>query len=238
MKTKLTSTKRKAPSPHINDVIGALRRLATKKTLDSMARYGIPSQNAIGVAVGDMKRLAKQLGPNHELAADLWKTGLYEARMLATFIDDPVQVTSQQMDQWCRDFDSWAICDTACFALFDQSPHAWKMVSKWAGRKEEFQKRAAFALLACLAGHDKHADDESFAKYLPLIERAATDDRNFVKKGVSWALRGIGRRSRPLHSAVASLSTRLAKSDQPSARWIGKDVLKDINRPMVTKRFK
>ncbi len=219
------------------EVVASLRRLANKKTLGGMARYGIPSDKALGVPVGKIRDLGKRLGRNHELAAALWETDIYEARMLCAFLDEPALVTPAQMDHWCEDFDSWAICDTVCFHLFDRTPHAFGKVKQWTRRREEFVKRGAFALLACLALHDKVTDDEPFAKCLPLIERAATDERNFVKKGVSWALRGVGRRSPGLHAATAAMAERLAESTNAVSRWVGKDVLRDITRPAVIRRF-
>lgn len=210
--------------------VADLKRLGTQKVRDGMARYAIPSDNAFGVPVGQIRDLGKRLGRNHELAQALWDSGWYEARMLATFVDEPQLVTPSQMDRWCKDFDNWAICDTACFHLFDKTPHAFKKVSQWSKRKDEFVKRGAFALLASLALHDKKSDDRIFADCLPLIERAATDDRNFVKKGVSWALRAIGRRSTALKASALALSERLAASPDSTARWIGKDALRDLKR--------
>lgn len=207
-----------------------LRSHSSKRNRDGMARYGIPSDNALGVTVADLRILAKKLGKDHELAIALWDTEVYEARMLVAFVAEPARVTPAQMDRWCRDFDSWAICDALCFHLFDRTPHAWKKVAKWSGRRAEFEKRAAFALLASLALHDKKAPDDPFAKCLPLIERAADDERNFVKKGVSWALRSLGRRSRALNNASVSLARRLAESPEAAARWIGKDALRDLAR--------
>jgi 3-methyladenine DNA glycosylase AlkD len=201
-----------------------------------MARYGIVAPKVFGVSVGDLRKHGKTLGHSHELALELWKTGWYEARMLAAFVGEPDRLTPAQMDRWCRDFDNWAICDTLCFHLFDRTPHAYAKVAQWAKRREEFVKRAAFALAASLALHDKAAPDGRFEKMLPFIARAATDDRNFVKKGVSWALRGIGTRSPALHTSSVALARRLAVSDDPSARWIGKDALRDLSRPMVLKR--
>ena len=196
-----------------------------------MARYGIPSDNALGVSVADIRILAKRLGRNHDLAAALWETGVYEARMLTAFIDEPARVTPAQMDRWCRDFDNWAICDALCFHLFDKTPHAWKKIEIWCDRREEFEKRAAFALLASVALHDKKAPDAPFLRRLRLIERAATDERNFVKKAVSWALRGIGKRNTALKAAAIKAAQRLAGFPQPAARWVGKDALKDLTRP-------
>ncbi|HKO42722.1 MAG TPA: DNA alkylation repair protein [Pyrinomonadaceae bacterium] len=218
------------PPKAVEPIIAELKRLGTKKTRDGMARYAIPSDNAFGVPVGQIRDLGKRLGRNHELAQALWDTGWYEARMLATFVDEPDLVTPVQMDRWCKDFDNWAICDTACFHLFDKTPHAFKKVSQWAKRKDEFVKRGAFALLASLALHDKKSDDASFLTCLSLIEQAATDDRNFVKKGVSWALRGIGHRNPALKKSALKLSEQLAQSTNSAARWIGKDALRDLKR--------
>jgi 3-methyladenine DNA glycosylase AlkD len=221
----------------VADVLGWLKRSGTKASRDGMARYGIPSDKAFGVPVGVMQQHATRLGRSHELAAALWETGWYEARMMASFLDDPDRVTPSQMDKWCRDFDSWAICDTVCFKLFDRSPHAFAKVEQWSRRREEFIRRGAFALLACLALHDKAADTESFARLLPLVERGATDERNFVKKGVSWALRGIGRRNPELHSASVALARRLAAPPEAAPRWVGKDALRDLNSTAVTRRM-
>jgi 3-methyladenine DNA glycosylase AlkD len=217
----------------VDAVVASLKRLSSKRTRDGMARYGIPSENALGVPVGTMQKLAKRLGRSHELAEGLWQTGWYEARMVAAFLDEPARVTPAQMDRWCRDFDSWAICDTVCFHLFDRTPHAFRKVDQWARRRDEFVKRGAFALLACLALHDKVTADGPFARCLLLVEQAATDERNFVKKGVSWALRGIGRRSPGLHEAAMELARRLSKSTQPAARWVGKDALRDLEPARV-----
>ncbi len=231
---------RATPRPIEDEVLGAiawLKRHSSKRTRDGMARYGIPSDKAFGVTVANIHVLAKRLGRNHELAAALWETSVYEARMLAAFVDEPARVTPAQMDRWCRDFDNWAICDTLCLHLFDRSPHAWAKVAKWSERRGEFEKRAAFALLASLAAHDKAAPDAPFAKCLPLIDRAAADERNFVKKGVSWALRGVGQRNAALHAAAVALARRLSESPEPAARWVGRDALKDLTRPAVVRRL-
>ena len=222
----------------VDDVLAALKRLSSKRYRDGMARFAIPADNALGVPVGDMRKLAKKIGKDHELALALWETNVYEARMMACFVDDPAQVTAAQMDRWCREFDSWVICDTACFALFDRTPFAWKKVNQWATRKEEFVKRAAFALLASLVAHDKQATDEQFAAGLALIEQAADDDRNFVKKGVNWALRCIGKRNVALNAAAIAVSQRLAEQESAAARWIGKDALRELSSAAVLKRLK
>ena len=202
-----------------------------------MLRFGIPNDNALGVPVGKMQKLAKEVGRNHQLAEALWQTGIYEGRMMAALVDEPELVTPAQMDRWCKDFDNWGIVDTVCFKLFDLTPHAWKKVEQWARRKEEFQKRAAFALLACLGVHDKHATDEQFLRCLPLIEKASTDERNFVKKGVSWALRVVGRRNIELNKACTELATRLANTANPTARSLGKEALREFRGAVVKKRL-
>ncbi|HSE65566.1 MAG TPA: DNA alkylation repair protein, partial [Gemmatimonadales bacterium] len=150
---------------------------------------------------------------------------------------DPRLVTSVQMDRWARDFDNWGICDTVCFVLFDKTPHAWRKVEQWSKRREEFVKRAAFALIASLALHDKRSGDEPFLRSLKLIERAATDERNFVKKGVSWGLRVLGRRNQRLNTAAVEVSHRLAEADEPAARSIGKEALRELTSPLVRRKL-
>jgi 3-methyladenine DNA glycosylase AlkD len=231
------NTKPTVKNHDARSVLGWLERTGTKRTRDGMARYGLPSDKAFGVPVGAMKAYARKLGTNHELAGALWQSGWYEARMLAAFVDDPARVTPAQMDRWCREFDNWGICDTVCFHLFDRTPHAWRKVEQWSGRRDEFVKRGAFALLASLAVHDKASPDGRYGRCLPLIESGAADDRNYVKKGVSWALRTIGRRSRPLNVEAVALSRRLAASSYASARWIGRDALRELTSPMVQRRL-
>ena len=207
-----------------------LKKHSTKATRAGMARYAIPSDNALGVAMRDIKALGMKLGRRQELAVALWNTGVYEARMLCSFVGDPERLTSAQMDRWCRDFDNWAICDTMCFNLFDRSPHAWAKVTQWSKKRGEFEKRTAFALLWSLSIHDKSAEDERFTAGLVLIERAAGDERNFVKKAVNMALRAIGKRSRTLNAAAVATARRLAASEDATARWIGSDALKELTR--------
>jgi 3-methyladenine DNA glycosylase AlkD len=231
-------TSRTSLNKQTDDVVARLRKMGSKSVRDSMLRFGIPNDNAFGIAVGRIQKLGRELGRNHELALALWETGLYEARMLAAFIDDPKLVTPAQMDHWCKDFDNWGIVDTVCFKLFDETPHAWKKVAQWSKRRDEFQKRAGFALLACLGVHDKRASNENFIKCLPLIEEAATDERNFVKKGVSWALRVIGRRNVELNKAAMELAKKLASSSDPRSRWLGKEALREFKRPLVRRQLK
>jgi 3-methyladenine DNA glycosylase AlkD len=219
----------KPTKAEVNKVLAALKRLASKQVRHDMsARYGIIVKKAWGVRMSDMQKVAKGIGRSHELAQALWATGWYEARTVACLIDEPERVTPAQMDRWCRDFDNWAIVDTVCFKLFDQTPHAFKKVKPWAARKPEFERRAGFVLLACLALHDRESPDTAFAAHLPLIEKYATDERNFVKKGISWALRSIGRRSPSLKRQAIALSERASASGNPTAKWLGKDALRDL----------
>jgi 3-methyladenine DNA glycosylase AlkD len=226
-----------------NDDIDADRAIAwlkakgRKATRDGMARYNIPSDRAFGVAMREIQALAKQMGKRHAVALELWTSGWYEARLLAAYVDEPDRVTAAQMDRWCRDFDNWGVCDTVCFALFDRTPHAWRKVEQWAGRREEFVKRAAFALLWGLTVHDKQAGDAQFIAALKLVERAAPDDRHLVKKAVNMALRAVGKRNRALNAASVATAKRLAASADAAAAWVGKDALRELTSPGVAKRL-
>lgn len=221
----------------VEAALKSLKRMANRKTLDGMARYAIPSDNAFGVSMVNIQKLAKQLGRNHELAARLWDTGWYEARMLTAFVDEPERVTAAQMDRWCRDFDNWAIVDTLCFALFDRTPHAWSRVERWSNRREEFARRAAFALLWGLTVHDKLACDEQFVRALVLVERAATDERRYVSKAVNMALRATGKRNLALNAAAVAVARRLAGSAEAAPKWVGKHALRELTSPSVIRRL-
>ena len=220
-------------------MLAALERQGSKKAHEEMAtRYGVVVKKAWGVPMSAMQRVARGLGKDHELALALWDTGWYEARMVAAYVDDPALVTPAQMDRWCRDFDNWGIVDTICFVLFDRTPHAFAKAVAWSRKREEFEKRAGFVLMACLALHDKKSGDEAFLPFLPLAERAADDDRNFVRKGVSWALRAIGRRSLALHAATMNLARDLAESADATPRSLGKEVRRELMSPKVTRALK
>ncbi|MGO1070944.1 DNA alkylation repair protein [Lysobacter sp. CA199] len=214
-----------------------LRTSSSEAYRDGLARYAIPSDRAFGVPMGSIQAIAKRSGRDHDLAAALWSSGWYEARLLASYVDDPAQVTAAQMDAWSRDFDNWAVCDTICFALFDRIPLAWRKIEQWAPRRDEYVRRAAFALLASKTVHDKAADDALFLRGLELIETHAGDERNFVKKAINWALRSIGKRNLALHRAAVATATRLAASEQSAPRWIGKDALRELNSAAVLARL-
>ena len=214
----------------VREALAWLKRKGTKRNVQGMARYGIVARRAFGVSMGTMLTLKKRLGKDHALSLALWQTGWYEARLLAALVGDPTPVTRGQMNAWARSFENWADCDTVCFHLFDRTPLAWEMSRQWVKAPSEFVKRGGFALMASLALHDKTAPDQRFRPMLPLIERGARDERNFVKKGVSWALRGIGRRSRTLKAAAVAVAKRLARSEEAAPRWVGKDALRDLVR--------
>lgn len=210
------------------EAVAALEALGEARFRDGLARYGIvTAERVIGVSMSNIQQVAKQFGRDHALAEALWDTRVYEARLLVAYVADPAALTPEQMDAWTRDMDNWATPDTLAFKLFDQSPHAFAMVDRWADDPDEWVKRMAFALLASLALHDKKGVDEPFLERLPLIEAAATDQRNFIKKGVSWALRSIGGKKSPaLRAAARELADRLAASSDRTARWIGRDAQK------------
>lgn len=227
----------RALATRLDDALHQLRMSSSQAYRDGLARYAISSERAFGVPMGSIQALAKRLGRDHDLAAALWDSGWYEARLLASYVDDPAWVTPAQMDRWSRDFDNWAVCDTICFALFDRSPHAWRKIAQWAPRRDEYVRRAAFALLASKTVHDKQADDGLFLHGLELIETHADDERNFVKKAVNWALRSIGKRNRVLHVAAQDTATRLAARKESAPRWIGKDALRELNSASVLGRL-
>jgi 3-methyladenine DNA glycosylase AlkD len=218
------------------EVLAFLERLGTRRAVDGLPRYGIQTERAFGVPMGRLLSLAKRIGKDHALAAALWESGWYEARLLAALIDDPKHVTRRQMNAWASEFDNWAVCDTVCFHLFDRTPFAWEKVRQWATSPREFVKRAGFWMISSLTVHDKGASDGQFLALLPLIEKGALDERNFVKKAVSSALRSIGKRSPALRPAALAAARRLAKSADPAARWVGKDALRDLERSKAPRK--
>jgi 3-methyladenine DNA glycosylase AlkD len=228
------------PRATLEEALDRLARVGTTSHRDGYARYGIVAPRAYGVPMAEVQAIARSIAPDHALAAKLWASGWYEARLLAAFVDVAEEVTPAQMDRWIEGFDNWAVCDTVCFKLFDRTPHAFGKVKAWARRKPEFERRAAFALLASLAGHAREADaEEALVAALPLCEAAADDERNFVKKAVSWAMRSMGCRSARLHAAVIEVAERIEAEGEAgsAARWIGKDVLRDLRRPLVARKL-
>lgn len=212
----------------VREVLAWLEAEGSAKGRAELARYGLPSDGAYGIGVGVLKRKAKELGRDHALALALWASGRYEARMLATFVDDPAALTVAQLNAWAADFDSWGICDTACFHLFDRTPLAWARIKPWARASATYHRRAAFALLWALTVHDRTATDAQFLACLPLVAKAATDERDHVKKGVDMALRAVGKRNPKLRVAARDLAAELAASDDATAAWIGRHAGREL----------
>jgi 3-methyladenine DNA glycosylase AlkD len=210
-----------------DDLIAGLRAYANPETLASQTRFGIRGSVRLGVSLYDLRKLAKGL-KDHQLAQDLWQSGIHEARMLAAMVDDPRQVTNAQLEAWVVEFDSWDICDVVTDEVFIHAPGMLDLIPQWAVREEEFVKRAAFAMIAALVVHRKDIPDEIVKNYFPLIENAANDDRNFVKKAVNWALRNIGKFRPSLRSEAVACANRILLQDSPSARWIAKDAIKEF----------
>jgi 3-methyladenine DNA glycosylase AlkD len=220
-------------------VLRRLRSLADPKDLPGMARFGISTERALGgISTPVLKKLAREIGKNHELAQELWDSGLHEARHLASLIDEPARVTEAQMERWARGFDSWDVCDGCCGYLFDKTPFAYRKAMEWSRRPEEYVKRAAFALMAVLAVHDKQASDTRFLRFLTVIERQSTDPRNFVKKAVNWALRQIGKRSLSLNRAALRAARRIHALDSSAARWIASDARRELESAAVQARLR
>jgi len=208
-------------------LIERLRGAAKPENVAGMARFGINPQGTLGVSIPVIRALAHGRR-DHALAQQLWDSGIHEARILAAMVDDPALVTDEQMEAWVLDFDSWDVCDQVCLNLFDRTPMAFEKATQWAGREEEFVKRAGFALMACLAWHDKQTPDEKFITLLPLIRREAHDKRNYVKKAVNWALRQIGKRSRALNQAAIETAREIQQIDSTAAHWVARDALREL----------
>ena len=225
------------PSPQImnaQEVIQELEKHKNPKNVAGMARFGINTNNTLGISIPFLRTFAKRIGKNHILAQELWKSGIHEARILAAFIDNAKLVTQKQMDQWASDFDSWDICDQVCMNLFDKTPWAYDKTIEWAKKKEEFIKRAGFALMAVLAVHDKKAKDDKFDHFFPIIIRESTDERNYVKKAINWALRQIGKRNTVCMKKATACANKLLEIDSKSAHWIASDALREFAKKSLS----
>lgn len=221
----------------LDEVLDKLRAAARPENLAGMARYGIRTDAALGINIPTLRALARKIGTDHALALGLWESGIHDARILAGMVDDPHLVDARQMEAWVVGFDSWDVCDQVCSNLFDRTALAWPKAREWSARPEEFVKRAGFTLMACLAVHDKQASDAEFLVLLPLIDREAGDSRNFVKKAVSWALRGIGKRNAALHGPAVALARELIERPEAAARWVGRDAIKELTGDKVLTRL-
>lgn len=222
----------------VTDVLDRLRSKARPEQLEGMAKYGMAVERRLGVQVPDMRKLAKEIGKDHRLALELWRTGIAEARIVAGMVGDPAELTEEQMEDWVKDIDSWDVCDQACMNLFEKSQLAWKKIVDWSERDEEFVKRTAFSLIACLAWHDKKAGDERFTELLPIIVREAADQRNFVKKAVNWALRNIGKRNLNLNRAAIDAARDIQQLHSNAARWVASDALRELESHAVQGRLR
>ena len=215
-----------------------LKTLGTKKNLEGMKRFGINTENAYGVDIYTLRKFIKGMKKDHTLALDLWDSGVHEARIAASMVDDPEKITSKQMEEWVKDFDSWDVCDLVCSNIIDKTKFAYKKAFQWSKRKEEYVKRAGFVLMAALSVHDKEAEDADFIQFFPVIIRESTDGRNFVKKAVNWALRQIGKRNAVLNKKAIQTAKLLSAQDSKAARWIAKDALRELTGEKVQKRLK
>lgn len=222
----------------VEPVLKKMKAKARPDQLAGMARYGMVRENRLGVAIPDLRKMARELGKNHELALKLWKTEIQEARILAAMIDRPEEVTEQQMEEWVKDINSWDVCDQVCMNLFERTSFARKKIFEWSRREEEFVKRTAFSLIACLAWHDKKAPDQDFIELLPIIKSGATDERNFVKKAVNWALRNIGKRNPGLNRAAIKAAKDIQKMDSKTARWVASGAIRELESEAVQKRLR
>jgi 3-methyladenine DNA glycosylase AlkD len=220
-----------------NQVIDALKSLADPDYLAGMTHFAIHTDRALGVSAPRMRKLAKEIGTDHKLALELWESNIHEASVLAALIDDPKQVTKSQMNNWVRQFDNWGVCDVCCGVLFDKTPFAWDKAIEWSGRKEEFVRRAGFALMAALAVHDKRAPDKKFLPFFDIIKHHAGDERNFVKKAVNWALRQIGKRNKILNKKAVAVAKEIRKIDSPAARWIAADAIRELTNKKILARL-
>jgi 3-methyladenine DNA glycosylase AlkD len=212
----------------IDEIVAELKSLGSETNRAGMARFGIEVSSAFGVSVKEIRRIGKKCGRDHELALALWSTGFHEARILASVVDLPQEVTPAQMDVWIRDFNSWDLCDQCCGNLFDKTPFAWRKAVQWSRRKREFEKRAGFAMMAGLARHDRIAPDERFVELLPVIEAGSGDERNYVRKAVNWALREIGKRNAQLRKEAIQCAERILETGTKSGRWIARDALREL----------
>lgn len=226
----------------VPEILEKLKSLGSPENVAGMERYGIVTKKAFGVSAPDLKQLAKEIKKKtrdrHALALELWKTGIHDARAVAYLIDDPKHVTEKQMDMWAKDFDNWAICDSCCGTLFDKTPYAYEKALEWSERNEEFVKRAGIVLIAWLAVHDKKAEDEKIAAFLPVLEKHSGDERNFIKKAVNWSLRQIGKRNLSLNTLAIETAEKIKLQNTKSARWIAADALRELTSRPVMERLR
>ena len=218
-------------------IIKKLKSLSNPKAITGMARYGITPENTCGVSIPNLRKIAKEEGINRKLAQRLWNTNIRETKILASMIEDPEMVTEEQIEGWVKEFNYWEICDQCCMNLFEKTKFAYKKAIEWSSREKEFIKRAGFVLMARLAVSDKKADDKRFEKFFPVIKREATDNRNYVKKAVNWALRQIGKRNLNLNGKAIKIAKEIQKMDSKIAKWIASDALRELTSDTVQKKL-
>ncbi len=221
-----------------DDIIKRLKTLSDPEAVEGMARFGISAENTYGVSIPNLRKMAKEVGIDHALAQQLWASGIHEARILASMIDDPKMVIEEQMEGWVKDFDSWDVCDQCCANLFEKTKFAYQKAVEWSSNDEEFIKRAGFVLMARLAVSDKKADDEQFERFFPIIKGEASDNRNFVKKAVNWALRQIGKRNPNLNGKAVEVAEEIQRADSKSAKWVASDAIRELTSEAVRGRLK
>ncbi len=222
----------------LDELKNELKKHVRPNALEGMARFGIDVSKAYGVSIPVQRKLAKQIGKDHKFAQELWAAGIHETRIIASMIDEPEKVTKSQMDKWANDFNSWDVCDQCCSNLFRKTPYAHEKAMQWCDSEKEFVKRAGFTMMAVIAVHDKNAADKDFDKFFDRIKYESTDERNFVKKAVNWALRQIGKRNLALHQKALNLAFEIGTIDSKSAKWIAKDAIRELTNPKTISRIK
>ena len=220
------------------EVISHLKTLTNPENVRGMARFGINPRNTLGIPLSTLRPLGREIGKDHDLSQQLWESGIHEARILASIIGKPAQVTEEQMETWVEDLDSWDVCDQVCMNLWGKSPYAYQKAHEWSTREEEFVKRAAFALMVAVAIHDKKASDERLEEFLPIIKAQAPDDRNFVRKAVNWALRQIGKRNLSLNGKAIATARQILDSGVRPARWVATDALRELTSEKIQSRLR
>jgi len=222
----------------VESLLAEMRSKQDPKAVEGMTKFGISTEGTLGLSVPYLRSLAKRVGRDHDLARGLWASGIHEAKILAALVDDPKMVTESQMERWVTGFDSWDVCDGCCGNLFDRTPYAYAKALEWSKREGEFVKRAGYVLMAELAVHDKRAPDDSFLGFFEAIKVGSTDQRNFVKKAVNWALRQIGKRNLKLNHAALELAGKISRKESQSARWVASDAIKELTSEAVQKRLR
>lgn len=220
------------------ELIELLKQKSNPKNVEGMKRFGIRGEIILGISVVELRKMAKKAGKNHELAVKLWNSGIHEARMMAPLVEEPDQMTKKQMEKWVSEIDSWDICDMLTGSLLDRVPEAIETMPRWAADKREFVRRTPFSMMAWIACHDKTIKDEEFEKYFDLIRRASSDERNFVKKAVNWALRGIGKRNMVLQKRALEVANEIKKMESKSARWIANDAIRELSSTKTVEMIK